>query len=261
MDTSSDTERRVHTVMRIASAIQAPVPRLTWTLASRPLATLPQNPSCLLATTSTVDVIRDITATACCIRVALEVQSEMLKDASNFPATASTADAAFPYFVALRFGPTLGIAEPPVRVSASEIHGRGVFATRDIKQNELVTSYPVHALQICMDKIGGPHCFSCWYRDATLKDDYAASNWERYKMYGRRGFAADRGIAFFGDPSVHSPSECGHMVNDPINTGRRANCFPCPLVGGVVTAILMSLPVKKGEELLLSYGPDYWDGK
>ena len=48
------------------------------------------------------------------------------------------------------------------------------------------------------------------------------------------------------------------MINDPRGTGGGANCIECPIAGGAVTAILVTKPVRAGEELLMRYGSSYW---
>ena len=45
---------------------------------------------------------------------------------------------------------------------------------------------------------------------------------------------------------------------DLVRTGRGSNCIECPLVGGAITAILITSPAKEGDELLMDYGKGYW---
>jgi hypothetical protein len=67
-------------------------------------------------------------------------------------------------------------------------------------------------------------------------------------------------ISFFGNPGLHPPEACGHMINDAKDTQYHTNCIETPLCGGSVTAILVTRPVKKGEELFMAYGEGYWKG-
>eukprot|EP00966_Prymnesium_polylepis_P005725 130592-Prymnesium_polylepis.1 len=186
----------------------------------------------------------------------------------------------FPYIYGLKTGFTLGI-EAPVRVAPSNIHGKGVFATRDIKANELFTTYPVHALRVLLDRYpDGGRGYVYMYKDLSIKCRHADDHWEYYKMGCDACFinhwedlkkaceacttgeiqAKDitEAAVIYGNPNVHPPEACGHMINDPRGTGRGENCGMCLLVGGVVTAIIATEAIKKGEELLFKYGEGYW---
>ena len=166
-----------------------------------------------------------------------------------------------------KFKMNLGLSDPPVRVAPSRIHGSGVYATRDLKPNELVTAYPVDAVRILMDHAPLPESveeriFAYIYNDPVFGNgNKAHESWDDYKMNGfGTGFGSDGtpAVVFYGNPAIHSPKMCGHMINDPRGTGCESNCIECPLVGGAITAILITSPVKAGDELLMGYGQPYW---
>jgi len=168
--------------------------------------------------------------------------------------------AAFPYAVALKTGLTLGGQLAPVRVAPSTIQGKGVFATRDIHAHELVTTYPVDALRIEMDlhppMRDGLSGFGHFYRDDDFNGAPVAESWDAYKMA-----AVTDGIDFYGNPHVHPPSACGHILNDPQGSGRAANCVECYLAGGAVIGILATENITTGSELLMEYGAKYWKNR
>jgi hypothetical protein len=249
--------RRVFTIVKLAPPVQPPEPHAVWFVAGSPFPCPPFKPvekpglSAILSRISdAATMMRDLAAFAGIVR----------------PITLPTSFAAeaFPYVVALRAELTLGILEPPVRVAASAIEGQGVFATRDLEPNELVTTYPVHALRVLMDQVpvnkDGLSGFAFFYRDSTLSFNHAEQHWDKYKMHAfcHKASTEKQALCFYGDPNVHPPEECGHMINDPKGTGGGANCAECPIAGGAVTAILVTKPVRAGEELLMRYGSSYW---
>jgi len=260
--------RRAFVIQILAPPIKPPNPIAICKLAKTPLAQSLVNQLCDGAYANTAKVadvvsyVSDLTSLAAATATQIAI---MRKDPEVLPTTLS--GVAFPYIAALRFGLTLGIPEPPVHVAESGIQGLGVFATRDIKQNELVTTYPVDALRVhmnlCNNKDLNPYAYM--YRDGGFEGIYAEQHWDDYKMHAQSIAARVRydrqSICFFGNPNVYTPHACGHMINDPKNTTHRANCVDCCLSGGSVTAILTTRAVAKGEELLMEYGEGYWSDR
>ena len=157
----------------------------------------------------------------------------------------------FPYLFALRTGVTV-CAPDALRVGVSGVHGLGVFATRNLKVNELVTTYPVDALMVHCGR--GPIVVA--YRDQRHNGSgIAAEEWHDYKMCTCH---KDAYTYAFADPSRHPPHRCGHMLNSPHRTNMQANCVECPLMHGAVTAVCVAQAVAAGEELLIDYGSQYW---
>lgn len=252
-----DVIRQALVVTNLAPPVQPPEPHAVWTLA---VTTAPPPPIEPLEQPGLRATVERITKVATTFRDFARLAGEMWPVA--LPSTYSAE--AFPYVLALRLGLTLGVREPPVRVAVSAIAGRGVFATRDLKPNELVSTYPVHALRVFLDLEpvrNGFGSFVFFYRNAAHSDTHAECHWAKYKMVGFSGKLAtkrDAAVCFYGDPNVHSPEACGHMINDPRGTGGGANCVVCPIAGGAVTAILVTKAVQAGEELLMNYGEAYW---
>lgn len=265
-----DALKRRGFVMAMAPAIDPPDTRAIWKLAfpytnyvectAPPHVPAETNLRIVLEnSTRVVTRIRDV---ANLLRQEEETVDYTQKYQSSF------GPAAFPYICATRFKLDLGLSDPPVCVAQSPIHGSGVFATRDLKPNELVTTYPADGVRILMDLAPRPtngreRLFITLYHDPAITNANpgACYAWLDYEMNGfkvGRDSDGTPGVMFYGNPEVHPPKMCGHMINDPKGTGRDANCVACPLVGGAVTAILITSPVQQGDELLLKYGPAYW---
>ena len=167
---------------------------------------------------------------------------------------------AWPYVIALRSQASVSQTQS-VEVRTSPIHGKGVFALRDLKCNELVTTYPVHGLRVHMDqlsvgdenKAAGKAAFCYFYDGGTYESDHAERQWNVCKMNGVTG------VEFYGDPLRHTREACGHMINDPRGSGLMPNCMTCPLFDGVANVICITTPIQSGHELLLDYGDAYWE--
>mmetsp|Transcript_75648 Transcript_75648/g.245016 ORF Transcript_75648/g.245016 Transcript_75648/m.245016 type:complete len:285 (-) Transcript_75648:97-951(-) len=159
------------------------------------------------------------------------------------------------------------------RVASSPIQGLGVFATRRIAADELVTLYPGDALRfypLTPEGIGPVrngvlfgHHLPEGMRDAVavLKD---------YRPYS---YDVDGLYAVVGLPHLTSdPAYLGHMVNDATRCASRApeeldryrkdSAAKCNatfegLLDAVV-AVVASRPIAAGEEVLVAYGAEYW---
>ena len=245
--------RRIHIIMRLSPPIPPPHSTCVGSLAIAP--NMPTLLPCIGTLHNVIDALEKRATT-------IRTMMEMLQHGDpQLPATAALTSAAFPYILALRTAFTVG--EDAVYITSSPVHGKGVFAARDLKANELVTTYPVDALRIHANKvssdysIGDKKPFIYLYRDASLSGSHALLEWDDYKMNSIHG----ESIAFYGNPARYSANACGHLLNDPIGTDRDANCMECPLVGGVVTAICVVRPVQKGHELLMGYGESYWSDR
>lgn len=151
-----------------------------------------------------------------------------------------------------------------VEVKESPIHGRGVFATRDIKRGEAVCLYP--ADYVMLNYNGEVYTT----KDNDMKDfdmDYAFSWYYKNQL-----------IHIIGNKTKYTPLLCGHLVNDA-----RLNMKELTYKKGDEKMLLNELikygyadsnvklekskyvaylrackDIKKGEELLTSYGFSYW---
>lgn len=245
--------QRVLVITNLAKPIAPPPDSEIWNFASVPSAPV-QGPKILndVPLSKMIDHLTKIVTGFKKIGAIVSI----IRQLPEVPPT-SFSKTAFPYMVAMKISPTF--ESSPVRVAHSNVHGRGVFATRNLKPNELVTTYPVDALRVQADMAPKEDAFVYLYKDNNMysnSTNYASVHWEAYKVQVAEKHQA---VCIFGNPDVHYPGACGHLINDAKNSGKRRNCAMCTLLGGVVTAILVLHPIKEGEELLMSYGDGYWN--
>lgn len=149
-------------------------------------------------------------------------------------------------------------------VKKSAIHGRGLFARRDIEKGSPITLYGVHAVGLCLNDTVGGRATSCLpeyqgyfedNRDCTLNDP-------------RR--------RFFIDACSDSPLDAhfkGHYANDAnlcASASREdvdrywrksiesANCLIAPFGTMPFLAHVALRKIRAGEEILTRYGAQYW---
>lgn len=150
-------------------------------------------------------------------------------------------------------------------VRKSKVHGKGVFATKDIKKDEIITFYPVDILQLPVNNEGSVCSFSDRYKSKYGK--IINPNVEYYKYY------CSDNVVIIGDPTfTNNNNYLGHMIND-ISTHDKtnksikaynkiadsANCdFVEPDDDNLFLPVLANRDIRKDEELFVSYGPQYW---
>ena len=158
-----------------------------------------------------------------------------------------------------------------VRVAPSPIAGVGVFATSPLAKGELVTCYPGDAVTYMLPDsaardtkgvIWGLHVPDQLRHLTPEMDAYALRCGERYGVIGLR--ALD-----------DNPAYVGHLVNDAARMRLRsfdsaeeymaesmalANAGHVDLEG-CHTATIATKAIAEGEEVLVSYGPNYWRSK
>jgi hypothetical protein len=169
-----------------------------------------------------------------------------------------------------------------ITVRKSKLHGLGVFATRELPADVLVTFYPVHyatdgdgkneeGQTMALDTLGRP-----LYDQITLYDPTA-----RYA----RHYGIKKGrLAVIGHPALRDDTRLlGHLVNDP-GGNRLRNMTPETLCSAVdiktlaivqdllthvncrfvtdsceyVIAVQTQRVIQKGEELLCLYDTSHW---
>lgn len=164
-------------------------------------------------------------------------------------------------------------------IKPSSRHGNGVFATKDIPKNTIVTFYPPHAVKV--SELG--HMILC-IDSPNIKDfDTNFDNYFReYSAYS----SLSESYMFVGNPHIRSnPLLLGHIINDaggnifkniPINETKKYPVFKnlikdyfynglkyhnCGLVSdnnNLVLCVQTKKDIRAGEELLICYEPTYW---
>ena len=158
-----------------------------------------------------------------------------------------------------------------IEIRKSEIHGNGVFATKDIEKNTIVTFYPAHCIKYNdeKDNIGrNKHIFPV-KKFFEVDNNYTINVNETYSI--------------IGDPkNVNNPLLLGHMINDSqslkieINNETleniknkiseyllksNNNCMTVHNKESGICYIKTTKNIKKDEELLMSYQFPYWLSK
>lgn len=157
-------------------------------------------------------------------------------------------------------------------VAKSELHGEGLFATRDLEEGELITFYPGDALLIWADADRSPDrdvslFFGAHVPEAERTRDVLGSQAREYEM------TATATMSVVGDPARRDdPAYLGHFANDgascsspetaareAYNQATYAACNAAHLtLEGCHTGTRAIRPIPKGAEVLVSYGENYW---
>ncbi len=114
------------------------------------------------------------------------------------------------------------IAEVPVRTGESNVSGRGVFATRDIKNGDLVERCPV--LELDEEDIGGELLNYVFYGDNEKKRLVAMGNG---MLFNHSSFP---NVAYYLEETPLGPELIIYTLRD----------------------------IRKGEELFYNYGSEWW---
>lgn len=151
----------------------------------------------------------------------------------------------------------------------SEIHGKGVFASKDIKQGELITYYPAHYVLANIEDnevlVPGEQVKSRGLKfNRTIKESYSAELTRYYYVCGDPRLKNK--TAFLGhmcnDGATHNCMENDDDAEDEYdkNVGRYCNAIikKKPLMPDLSVRVVSLKNIKEGEEILVPYGFNYW---
>jgi hypothetical protein len=154
-------------------------------------------------------------------------------------------------------------------------HGRGVFATKDLEKDTILTLHPcdilswivkgnrceenhviLPSLSHRMSRVinvgeAGDYCKKLWDYSVDIDNDYAVvgnPNFDDNPQY--LGHFINDG--FMGDFSVLTPSLYSEL------SGKKSNCHYEIIVDRCIVVVLADRHIKKGEELLACYGINFW---
>ena len=154
------------------------------------------------------------------------------------------------------------LPEPPCQVWPSKIHGHGVFAVRDIPAFTYITMYPCDGVAFTtVDS----ETYMGWY-GATPTDD--VSYRQNVRLKGMTTLATLTNMHITGNPQLKDdPHFIGHMINDGATCRReeavaiylkmsqmKSNAAFDPFLNAIISYTI----IRAGEEVLLTYGPEYW---
>jgi len=161
-----------------------------------------------------------------------------------------------------------------VQVQPSPLHGKGLFATRDIPAGTIVTLYPMDYLVHCPTKQGRvAHRVQQINKDAKTPTNL--DHLSAYKQNIEKVTRFDLAVNFPGfdtsisaDPSVQKRGLLGHLANDAVvgtvedplsylKSYEQCNVLSAHL-GFYHVALISSTVISKGDEILYHYGLPYW---
>jgi len=169
--------------------------------------------------------------------------------------------------------PTFG-TQPCVVVRPSRVHGLGLFATRDISENVLVSFYPGDIVEYYPDRNR-----TSQHRKLIQCSDRASPHMRcedpDSKLHALQAYAltVNDYITITGHPACLSDVwNAGHFVNDrfkPDNnkisneiylelSKKRANCKYHTFAKDLHVGIITTRKIQKDEELFATYGIAYW---
>lgn len=157
-------------------------------------------------------------------------------------------------------------------VKSSKIHGLGVFSKEKIHKNEIITFYPGHWVisYLCENpEIGKESDILIFHNEEVEKRKLKYDDFLRIDY----NFAIDRYYGICGDPRIYDdPSYLGHMINDGVEghhkkdmelyytVSKDKNNAIYKNIGnvGFCVAIVALRDIEPDEEILISYGYNYW---
>lgn len=156
-------------------------------------------------------------------------------------------------------------------VKESNIHGLGVFAKCDIEKGELVTFYPGDIVQY--DTLVGPKegNYVLHHPSERFASMYGTSV-DTLIIHSKNSnylLTIDEKYRIIGEPTLlDDPCYLGHMINDATkctdeekylkSNYLNTNCSFYISKGDLRVMVVATKNIRKDEELLVSYGVDYW---
>jgi len=144
-----------------------------------------------------------------------------------------------------------------IKTSEATNGGEGLFATEDIKEGEYITTYPV--CWVVVQEEGKRSYATCQdvypnYQKLVEEEDYLNKKCGNYSV----GLFED--FTCLADPDVRYDNRLyGHMINDLSVEGEDEYDVDKRNVAFSFLDVHAVRDIKKGEELSICYGKDYWD--
>lgn len=160
----------------------------------------------------------------------------------------------------------------PVELRRSDVHGRGIFATRDVRAGDLLTLYPTDAQVSYRSGGEGIYVLLGPSNPKTCEEVY-----EIHQEYGAvLGSHIGVVLQAVGFPElVDDPAYLGHLANDACiapdarlgasaydqGVGNRVNASFAIIQSELHHCIVAITPIAKGSEILVRYGAEYWQAQ
>ena len=139
----------------------------------------------------------------------------------------------------------------------SQIHGNGIFAKKYIKQGEIITMYPSDYLEYNTHKFINELAFNRGFYEMDASIDYAFSIDSKYIIYGEPLMNTDTNYMGHLINEAYKPLETDSKMDYQINSDNLSNCY-FYIINGLHLVIIAKQNINIGDELLISYGPNYW---
>jgi SET domain-containing protein len=163
-----------------------------------------------------------------------------------------------------------------VTLGSSKVHGKGVFATQRIHNDELITFYPADIVEYIPngDRGHNNHLTIPWGSDHFIEKfgeeavkstthrngDYAFEINDLYTIIGHPEFDTDLNYLghFINDGAKCGPTEQSKNIYLRVSQLKQ-NC-KFKIVGkGLHVAIIATRDIEKDEEIYIPYGISYWE--
>jgi SET domain-containing protein len=177
---------------------------------------------------------------------------------------------------------------PPIHIKNSSKHGKGVFATRKILADEVITFYPIDGIEFelsneSVDIIN-------INLDSEHRQHINEPHSTTYNMYKMRINSSMGKVNIIGNPTLHDDmTQVGHLINDAnpyklpafeynhsvptlsdmidfideldtyiMDSKSQNNCFSDYVENTLTIRIIANKDIPAGNELLMPYGTTYW---
>ena len=158
----------------------------------------------------------------------------------------------------------------PVEARESPIHGKGVFATKDVGPGQMLTLYPPDALAFSfLERGAGEALIVSPGLDVDKQEATEARGTHAFTLETSGGLRA----SIVGFPRLcDDPAYLAHMANDPVgrapseleyNKKARAkgNAILVPFHCCLCVALVALRQIPAGEEVLAPYNHKYWENR
>ena len=161
----------------------------------------------------------------------------------------------YPFMLNMRMEWTAGYYHK-IRIVPSIDFGNRVVAQSFIPRGTIVTTYPIHALRVWLDKmkLESPienRCYVMFYHDNTIKNkNLADRNWSSTRVQVHKRYD----MSVFANPRIFNERACGHILTK----SAFGNCRLQIVSGGVIMLVEATEDIKPGRELAFHH-PDSMD--
>jgi len=155
-------------------------------------------------------------------------------------------------------------------VKTSTIHDRGLFAKFDCRKGDVLTCYPGDALIIIPDEeeeewtiLWGNHVDTATQKKLNVKEDLLGYIVHAKNDVGILGLPSlDEDSSYLGhfanDGAVNIPYDEMDLASYMIESEEKANAMHKDIYNECHMVTVATRDIKAGEEIFVTYGPDYW---